>query len=68
MRLWQPPQVEVVSMAQELGSMPSALGVPAESAAQSGATPGGWTIVNDFGRTINPWGPSGFAGAVDDRY
>jgi hypothetical protein len=63
MRLWVPTLVHIVSMAHELGSVPATTLDPALALAG-----GGWTITNDFGRTINPWGPSGFAGAVDDRY
>jgi hypothetical protein len=29
---------------------------------------GGWTITNDFGDVINPWGPTGFSGTIDPRY
>jgi hypothetical protein len=28
---------------------------------------GGWTITNDFGDVINPWGPTGFSGTIDPR-
>jgi hypothetical protein len=40
----------------------------AGSAQGAPAMAGGWTITNDFGDVINPWGPSGFSGVVDPRY
>jgi hypothetical protein len=57
-------------MAEEkMGSRADVAGVPTQSAAAlSPAMAGGWTITNDFVRTTNSWGPSGFAGAADDRY
>jgi hypothetical protein len=59
----------VVSLAEELGSRAGMAGVPDQSAAaRSPAMAGGLVIVNDFGRTIDPWSPTDFAGAVDDRY
>jgi hypothetical protein len=69
MRLWRPAQAEVISLADELGAGPLTLSDLLADAAPGVADRGrGWTIVNDFGRTIDPWSPTGFSGAVDDRY
>jgi hypothetical protein len=73
MRLWRPPEAEIISLSEELGVgqpvTPGPYADPAPPMAQLLAEHDlGWTVTNDFGRTINPWGPSGFSGAVDDRY
>jgi hypothetical protein len=61
-------QVEIVSMAEELGSGQPLAAIPGQSAAAlSGAALGGWTVINDFGDVINPWGPTGFSGTIDPR-
>jgi hypothetical protein len=79
LRLWQPVQMQVVSLTEELGIGqavaatldPHAPVIPHTSAevAQAMAERGtGWVLRNDFGDVIDPWSPTGFQGIVDPRY